>query len=246
MDDQDRLLARPHPPAQPGTQLGTQLGTVAETLEPGLHKLPLGGARDSYLFMPATHPPSQPAPPAPLALLLHGAGGHAHDGLRVLLHLADHAGMILLAPASQAQTWDIIARGRYGPDLALADAALVYAFERCAVDPARLAVGGFSDGASYALALGLNNGDLFSHVLAFSPGFAGPGARRGRPNVFISHGLRDRVLPIDPCSRTIVRELRARGYPLLYREFDGEHLIPPEVAQEAVDWFTAGRPPQEA
>ncbi len=30
---------------------------------------------------------------------------------------------------------------------------------------------GFSDGASYALSLGVPNGDLFTHIVAFSPGF---------------------------------------------------------------------------
>jgi phospholipase/carboxylesterase len=228
MDEPDRITARPS--ARQGG---------APTLPAGLHKLPFPTARESYLFVPASVDAGRVAP---LALLLHGAGGHAHDGLRVLLHLAEQAGLILVAPASHAATWDIIARRRYGPDLALVQAALEYAFEHLTIDPGRLAVGGFSDGASYALSLGLNNGDLFSHVLAFSPGFIGPGTRRGKPQVFISHGVHDRVLPIDPCSRSIVRRLRADGYPLEYVEFDGKHVIPPEAARAAVGLLCGAGP----
>ena len=96
---------------------------------------------------------------------------------------------------------------------------------------------GFSDGASYALSLGLTNGDLFTHVLAFSPGFMAPRKRRGKPRLFLSHGTRDRVLPIDPCSRRIVPQVRRAGYDVTYREFDGPHTVPDEIAREAVDWF---------
>lgn len=200
----------------------------------GLHRLAVGGTRDSYVFVSSKY---RPETPAPLVLLLHGAGGHAHDGLRVLLHLADHAGLILVAPASTRQTWDIIAGRSYGPDRDLADRALAEVFARYHIDPSRLAVGGFSDGASYALSLGLANGDLFTHVLAFSPGFIGPVAPRGEPRVFISHGTADHVLPIDPCSRRIVAQLRDAEYPLRYEEFEGEHVIPPDIAESALDWF---------
>jgi predicted esterase len=55
--------------------------------------------------------------------------------------------------------------------------------------------------------------------------------------VFISHGRADAVLPIDPCSRTIVPRLRQAGYTVCYDEFDGPHAIPDEVARHAVNWF---------
>jgi phospholipase/carboxylesterase len=201
----------------------------------GLRKLGLGGERDSYLFVPDSY---KAETPLPLVLLLHGAGGHAHDGLRVLLHLAEQSGLILVAPASRSATWDIIANRRYGPDVELIDRILTHVFAKYAVDPTHLAIGGFSDGASYALSLGLANGELFTHILAFSPGFIGPVEAQGDPKIFISHGTADNVLPIGPCSRRIVPELRAAEYNVMVDEFEGGHAIPPEVAQFAVNWFT--------
>jgi phospholipase/carboxylesterase len=118
------------------------------------------------------------------------------------------------------------------------DRALEQTFSCYAIDPERLAIGGFSDGASYALSLGISNGDLFTHVLAFSPGFVAPAGRPGSPRIFVSHGVRDGVLPIDRCSRRIVPELERGGYDVLFREFDGGHTLPPEIASEAVGWFT--------
>jgi predicted esterase len=152
------------------------------------------------------------------------------------------AGLILLALASRGPTWDVIVgRGRYGLDVAAIDRALECTFSRYAVDPARIAVGGYSDGASYALSLGITNGDLFTHVLAFSPGFMVPAGRRGRgaPRIFVSHGTHDGWLPIDRCSRRIVPQLEHAGYEVRYREFEGGHVVPPEIGREATDWFTA-------
>jgi phospholipase/carboxylesterase len=52
--------------------------------------------------------------------------------------------------------------------------------------------------------VGITNGDLFTHVIAFSPGFLAPARQEGAPRLFISHGIHDTVLPIDRCSRRIV------------------------------------------
>jgi phospholipase/carboxylesterase len=129
--------------------------------------------------------------------------------------------------------------GRYGPDVEYINRALVWTFERYAVDPARLAVSGFSDGASYALSIGPANGDLFTHVLAFSPGFADLTTRRGTPGIYVSHGTQDTILPIDSCSRRLVPVLRQAGYDVRYDEFEGPHTVPPEIARTALDWLLA-------
>jgi phospholipase/carboxylesterase len=111
----------------------------------GLQPLMLGAARDSYLYVPTTYRADRPAP---LVLLLHGAGGHARQGLDLLRSLADAAGLLLLAPASRDHTWDLLVDRRDGPDAAMIERALEQTFSRYAIDPVRLAIGGFSDGAS--------------------------------------------------------------------------------------------------
>jgi len=214
-------------------RLDARPGAPTEPTPPGLHPLGLGGARDGLLYLPSGYSADRPAP---FVLSFHGAGGNEQGGLWPFREHADAEGLVVLAVASRGTTWDVI-RGGYGPDVAFVDRALAFTFARCAVDPARLAVGGFSDGASYALSLGLTNGDLFGHVIAFSPGFAAPADEVGRPRVYVSHGVYDQVLPIDRCSRRIVPMIRGAGYDVRYREFDGPHTVPPEVAREAIDWL---------
>jgi predicted esterase len=180
-----------------------------------------------------------PSRPAALVLLLHGAGGDARGGLALLEAEADAAGLLLAALPSADRTWDGVL-GRPGPDAGAVDDLLAVVFERYAVDERRVAVGGFSDGASYALGLGMANGDLFGHVVAFSPGFVAGDGRRGMPRLFLSHGTSDRVLPIDRCSRPIARRTEEAGYDVTFLEFDGGHEVPAATRLAAVRWLLDG------
>jgi predicted esterase len=202
-------------------------------VEPGLQRI-AGAGTEALLYVPAGY---SPGTPAPLVLALHGAGGTAQHGLDPLHGLVDDRGFVLLAVGSAARTWDVIAGG-FGADVRAIDSALAGVFSRVAVDPERIVASGFSDGASYALSLGLTNGDLFKRIVAFSPGFMAPGTPHGVPRVFVSHGTHDSVLRIDACSRRLVPRLRHARYPVEYREFDGGHTIPPQIALDAARWMT--------
>jgi phospholipase/carboxylesterase len=219
------LTARPGaPPDEPPHEVSTA---------PGTRPLALVATRDTLLHVP---PAFASAQAVPVVVTLHGAGGDAESGLGLLRPLADERGLLLLAPASRGSTWDAIRDG-YGPDVELIDRALEAVFASFPVDARRVAFMGFSDGASYALGLGLANGGLCRRIVAFSPGFVPPGPANGKPLVFVSHGVADDVLPISQTSRKIVPDLRNDGYDVTYREFRGPHTVPPEVAQKAVDWL---------
>jgi phospholipase/carboxylesterase len=201
-------------------------------LPAGLHVLGPGDGPEALLAVPPGD-----AGPRPLLVFLHGAGGTAQQGMATVGDHAAGRGVLLLAPTSLASTWDLIAGG-LGRDVAVLDAALAEVAERAAVS--RTAVAGFSDGASYALWLGLANGDLFDAVLAFSPGFVAAPGRVGRPRIWIAHGSQDRVLPVDRCGRRVSGELSEAGYDVAYDEFDGGHVVTPGLVTGALRWWLGG------
>ncbi|WP_433457597.1 alpha/beta hydrolase [Micromonospora sp. CA-248212] len=214
-----RLTTRPHPPVVTGPS--------------GIVPLPGGdGGRPAMAYVPE---PAADGAAYRLVVLLHGAGGSARHGLDLLLAEADAQHLLLIAPQSSATSWDLIAGG-LGVDVGHIDALLASAFDGYPVQGVTL--GDFSDGASYALSLGLANGDLVDAVLAFSPGFAAPPVVRGRPRIFVSHGVDDPVLPVDVCSRRFVPHLRGIGYDVTYEEFTGGHELPAEIRARATGWLT--------
>lgn len=201
-------------------------------IDAGDGPLGVGTDRDGVLYVPDIAERG-----APCLVLLHGAMGTGRRELRAVVAAADRYGVVVVAPDSRGATWDIIFMQQFGPDIEFLDLVLEHVAVHLDVDMDRLALGGISDGASYALSVGLANGDVFGSVIAFSPGFAVVPAPHGEPRVFVSHGVHDPILPIDTCSRRLVPSMADAGYHVTYAEFDGGHEVPPPVADRAFRWW---------
>jgi predicted esterase len=224
-------------PASPSPTVTGRLSArpVAErtTLSPGAHVLGREfGRDDGIIYVPHG---VDPARALPFAVMMHGGGGNSMR-MNFTVPLAEEYGVVLLLPQSRKGVWDA-AVGEFGADVTFLDGALAQVFSGCAIDPARVTLGGLSDGATYALALGLLNGDLFTQLVAFSPGFLKQVDRNGKPRVFVSHGTRDIVFHIYR-GREVVRQLREEGYDVTYREFEGGHEVPDAIAREAFAWLS--------
>lgn len=211
--------------ARPGARRG-------EPLSAGEHRPGPDAGWAGVLYVPEA---ARTGRPVPMMLALHGATGSGERMLGRWRETAERAGLAVLAPDSLQRTWDVL-HGGFGPDVERIDRALAEAFARVAVDPSHLLVEGFSDGASYALSLGLANGDLFGYVLANSPGFCWPPSINGRPRFLLTHGTEDQVLPIDRTSRMLAPQLDLAGYELTYHEFEGGHALTPEIMALSLRW----------
>lgn len=223
--------AAARPAAQDPFAFQARPAAPARTITPGLHALRLASPRDAVLYVPRGY---RAGTASPLLVMLHGAGQASSEwsGAGQFTRMLDARGILMLAPDSRGHTWE----HRHPRDVSFIDAALAWTFDRAAVDPSRIALGGFSDGASFALSLGLYNGALFPSIIAFSPGFIGSDARRGKPRVFVSHGMSDAVLPYSN-ARRIAASLRDASYDVRFESFGGGHTVEPVMVSKALDWF---------
>lgn len=202
---------------------------------PGRHPLNLSDEpdRDGFFYVPKNY---RPDAATPLLVMLHGAG-NTSASTAYAFPLADEFGILLLAPDSRDdRTWDGVLRN-WGPDLEFIAGAMRQGYALYNIDRTRVGVAGFSDGASYALSLGISYGDQFGRIISMSPGVMQPIDARGKPKIFISHGTADQVMPIDDTSRKFVPKLKSLGYDVTYREYDGRHSPSAPIVREAFEWF---------
>jgi dienelactone hydrolase len=164
---------------------------------------------------------------------------------------ADKRGIVLLAPTSKGITWDAVSIAMAPPtgdsplemkmgrhfsssrDSKRVEAAIASLARIVPIDRARTVLAGFSDGATFALAMGMARSEQFSAVIAWSPGIAIETSQpaRGR-KVYVSHGRRDTVLSFDTDCGEIVPLLQSEGAAVSFLPFDGVHEVP-EAAKTA-------------
>ncbi|MGC4080925.1 MAG: PHB depolymerase family esterase [Vicinamibacterales bacterium] len=207
-----RLLAQQ---ATPPIQPIDQIPVAGDDIPIGKSRLGIAdGERDGTVYVPQSY---KKGVPMPILVMLHGFRSTA-EAVRYTFPLAEEFGVIVLAPESRDITWGQSSPG-FDTDSRFIGMAFRWVSEVLTIDPDHVAMGGVSDGANYALNMGLAYGDTFNHLMIFSSGILAPFRKQGKTRVFLAHGTRDEQMPIDRTGRRFASELKADGYDLTYREY---------------------------
>jgi phospholipase/carboxylesterase len=197
------------------------------------------GERDGTVYVPQSY---KKGVPMPILMMLHGFRSTS-EAVRYTFPLAEEFGVIILAPESRDLTWGQEIPG-FDTDAKYLGMAFRWVADVLTVDRSRVALGGVSDGANYALNMGLAYGDSFNHMMIFSAGTLAPFRKQGKPKIFLAHGTRDEQMPIDRTGRKFAAALKEDGYDLTFREYDGGHGAPLPVVRESFEWLLTGKAPQ--
>jgi phospholipase/carboxylesterase len=179
----------------------------------------------------------------PLVVALHGGHGHGRDFLWSWLREARAAEVLLLAPTSQGRTWSIMGDD-VDADVLRRQVEAVAA--RYPVDRTRVLLTGMSDGATYTLIGGLQEGMPFTHLApacgVVHLGLLGGGLERARDRpIYLVHGALDWMFPVYT-ARMAKEALTAVGARLVYRELaDLSHTYPRDENPRILDWLLGAR-----
>ena len=238
------LICSPAAARSPEMTLASDAAAPAATS--GIQKI----GSNAYFYRPA----SASGSPRPLIVLFHGAGMSARNFLDGARAEADRCGCLLLSVQSAGATWDTVGlvskaskEGRasreqlFGTDTDRVEQALSVALRAADADRRSVMLGGFSDGASYALSLGLANPAIVRGVIAFAPGFhLEPATINPKQRLFIAHSPADKILAFERTRDDTVASLKKAGFDLSFRSFDGGHRIDRALLSEGVN-FVMGR-----
>jgi poly(3-hydroxybutyrate) depolymerase len=222
-----------------------RLDIVHKTPEPLAEPVPTGfvtverGDSRAVLLTPDE---IEPGRLYPLVTVLHGAGRQDELLVRACRDEPAKRQALFLVPRSLHPTWDLIACDER-PDLDFLAFAYDLIYRRYPVDPARQGLLGYSDGASYALAVGLSNPHVFRAVMGWAAGFLAidsahqdPGDPK--PSVLLEYGTHDELFPFERVALPMRAALEQLGYPVEFRvDQGGRHWPSGSFQGEALDWF---------
>lgn len=202
---------------------------------------------DAVAYLPDPDPSG--APP-PLMIVLHGAGGNAATALRNVIGEASLRGIALVAVKSQAGTWDALGplfsnfsgssiRLPGGDKKRIEDAVAALKAE-APIDEDRIALFGFSDGATMALSLGADSPKDYPFVIAFAPGgviqrHAGKAA--ANQLMIIAHGTADRIIPYRHDLANVCPKVAVGKRSVRFITFEGGHRVNQSALRDVLDAF---------
>jgi len=211
------------------------------------------GPQRAALFTPDE---IEPGRRYPLLTVLHGAGRREELLMKAYRDEAERRQALFLIPRSFHMTWDLITAATQGaeasaaggassgrPDLDFLEYAYDLIFRRYPIDAERLGLVGYSDGASYALSVGLSNPHLFRAVMGWAAGFVAieneaTAKDVRRPAVLVEYGTHDELFPFEQVAVPMREQLEAFGCAVTFRvDQGGRHWPSGDFQDEALDWF---------
>jgi phospholipase/carboxylesterase len=201
----------------------------------------------------------------PVVVALHGFGSSMYD-LAGLAPALDSRGYVYLCPNAPfpvqvgggdvGYSWYQDSRGMPGPvDPSLPsadellDAFFVEVGEKLKIEPGKVILGGFSQGGGLTLRYGLPNAERFAGLIVLSGAPRRLDEVEGRlPRardlpVFIAHGTRDLVVPVEEGGRAALEFLGRHGYKASYHEYEMAHEVTPGLVRDLIAWIHAVLPP---
>lgn len=223
------LALRPTPPATQPRSEAAPAGVVRVERAPG----------SAVLLTPD---PIDDRRRYPLVTVFHGAGRQDEMLVKLLRDEPEARQAFFLVPRSVAPTWDLIAGGGR-PDLDFLEYAYDLIQQRYPVDPDAQVLMGYSDGASYALSVGISNAGRFDALIGWAAGFlvVDPDAfepNAPRPRLYLEYGTHDELFPFQSVAVPMRDMLVGAGFDLTFSvDEGGRHWPSGDFHREALDWY---------
>lgn len=208
----------------------------------GLVQIEQGASRGVLL----TPDEMDPARNYPLITVLHGAGRQDEMLVKACRSEPARRQALFFVPRSVAPTWDLIA-GEGRADLDFLEYAYDLIYRRYRIDAFSQSLIGYSDGASYALSVGLSNAGFFDAVMVWAAGFvvldpATADAAAPKPRLYLEYGTHDELFAFDRVARPMKENLERAGYDVTFSvDEGGRHWPSGSFQSEALDWYFEGR-----